>query len=123
MPAFAIAAIAIGMLVVDSVRLPSIADGSRRGPVMPAICRAVAMYAGAIVVLDPFLDVGGDNVEYVAGLVLLLPFLITIGPLARSGAWLGALGSAMFYAVSIGMLIRNASNWWGSNGFLSASVR
>jgi hypothetical protein len=56
------------------------------------------------------------------GILLLLPFLLGIGPLVRAGNWFGVAGSILFFAQSLAMLIHNGSCRMGGSGFFAAWI-
>ncbi len=83
------------------------------------LCEALLLYAawfrnGLFGILDvPTLEyVGRQGLVYT--IMLLVPFLLAIGPLVRSRAWIGVAGTVLFYAVVLAMLVGNAfAQGWG----------
>jgi hypothetical protein len=65
---------------------------------------------------EPFLWYRGDS-TFLTGILLLLPFLLGMSPLVGAGAWLGVVGSVLFFAQSLAMLTHNGSCEVGCSGF------
>lgn len=83
------------------------------------LCESLLLYAawfrnGLFGILDvPTLEYA-DRQGLVYKVVLLVPFLLAIGPLVRSRAWIGVAGTVLFYAVVLAMLVGNAfAQDWG----------
>jgi hypothetical protein len=92
-----------------------------RSPVASCVCFALASYALGLMWAEPFLWYDGD-ITFVTGILLLLPFLFGMSPLVRAGAWLGVVGSILFFAQSLAMLTHNGSCEVGGSGFFTAWV-
>ncbi len=90
-------------------------------PAAPWICLALASYAAWLMFDEAFLWYSGDR-DFIQGVVLMLPFLLAVSPLVRANAWLGVLGSALFFATSLAMLIRNGISQFGGSGFFRVWV-
>jgi hypothetical protein len=91
-------------------------------PITPYVCITLGSYAVWLMFVDPFFVWYVDDVSFAIGVVLLVPFLLMVGPLVRSGAWLGVAGSTLFVATSIAMLIRNGFSLTGGSGFFGGWV-
>jgi hypothetical protein len=90
-------------------------------PVIPWVCMTLGSYALCLMYVDAFLWYYDDS-SFVTGVMLLLPFLLAIGPLVGAGAWLAVAGSALFLATSLGMLISNGCSVTGGSGYLGGWV-
>jgi hypothetical protein len=90
-------------------------------PVVLWACITLGSYALWLMYADAFLWYHDDG-SFVTGIILLLPFLLAIGPLVRAGAWLAVTGSALFFATSVAMLIRNGFSISGGSGFVAGWV-
>jgi hypothetical protein len=90
-------------------------------PVASWVCVALACYALALMRAEPFLWYYGD-ITFVTGVLLLLPFLFGMSPLVRARAWLGVVGSILFFAQSLAMLTHNGSCRSGGSGFFTGWV-
>jgi len=75
-------------------------------PLAPWICLALGFYAGLLMVGEAFLR-SSSAYDFIRSILLMLPFLLVISPLVRSGFWLGVLGSALFFTTSLAMLTCN----------------
>ena len=94
----------------------------RRARVAAWLCFIAAFLAVELMERESFVEYD-DNLTVIIQFHLMLPFLIIIGPLMRSRAWLGALGAVLFYASSLSMIISNAdSSGSGEYGFLYEAV-
>jgi hypothetical protein len=85
------------------------------------VCLGLLLYCGFVMSADPFLNHDIDR-DFIPSMVLLMPFLLAINSLARSGAWLAIVASVIFFATSIAMLMHNAACRGGATGFFSAYV-
>jgi hypothetical protein len=90
-------------------------------PVIPLVCLALGSYAVWLMIVEAFLWYI-DDASFVTGVLLLVPFLLAMGPLIGAGAWLGASGSALYFATSLAMLTRNGFSLSGGSGFFGAWV-
>jgi hypothetical protein len=90
-------------------------------PLASWVCVALACYALGLVQAEPFLEYDGD-ITFVTGVLLLLPFLFGMSPLVHARAWLGVVGSILFYAQSLAMLTHNGSCEAGGSGFFTGRV-
>jgi hypothetical protein len=90
-----------------------------RARVAASLCFVVACFAVLLMVCEPFVGYRG-SLTVIIQFHLMLPFLVVIGPLMRSRAWLGAAGAVLFYATSLSMIIKNAISRGGEYGFLYA---
>jgi hypothetical protein len=73
-----------------------------RSKLAPWICLSLAIYAAYLLYSD--LPDAFSGEELVWWLLALLPFLMAIGHLVRSRAWLGVAGAALFYATAVALL-------------------
>jgi hypothetical protein len=90
-------------------------------PVASWVCVALASYALGLMWAEPFLWYGGD-ITFVTGILLLLPFLLGMSHLVRAGAWLGVVGSILFFAQLLAMLTHNGSCEVDGSGFFTRWV-
>jgi hypothetical protein len=114
--------LAVLMLIVESVRYFMSRQLGTVNPVTPYVCIALGSYAVWLMFVDPFFVWDVDDVIFAIDVMLLVPFLLMVGPLIRAGAWLGVAGSTLFVATSIAMLIRNGFSLKGSSGFFGGWV-
>jgi hypothetical protein len=89
--------------------------------VTACVCMALGFCAVWLMFVDAFLWYTDDG-SFVAGVLLLLTFLLAMSPLVNAGAWLGAAGSALFLATSLAMLIRNGCSLSGGSGYFGGWV-
>lgn len=116
----ALATIALLALLVEMIRFmssPRLRQAHRNTGIL---CEALLLYAawfhnGLLGIFDePSLYYGG-NQDLVFKILLLVPFLLAIGPLLRSRAWIGVAGTLIFLVVVLEMLVGNAfARGWGS---------
>lgn len=90
-------------------------------PASPWVCLALGCHAWFLMLVEAFLDYSGDA-DFIRGVLLLLPFLLAIGPLVRAGACLGVMVSALFHANSLAMLLHNGTSLGGECGFFEVWV-
>jgi hypothetical protein len=109
-------ALAVLMLGVDWLRYLASRRLRTAVPVIPWVSMTLSCYASWLIYAEAFLWYE-DDFSFVTAVMLLLPFLLAIGPLARAGAWLAVAGSALFFATSIAMLTRNGCSITGGSGF------
>ena len=87
------------------------------------LCAALLLYAGwfynGLFILDPPSLDYTDGAGFVITIHLLLPFLLAIGPLVRSKAWIGVAGVIVFFATVLSMLIFNGFCLTSGTGFFS----
>jgi hypothetical protein len=87
------------------------------------LCEALLLYAGwfysgLCVIGRPSLEYDG-SVDFIIKIHLLLPFLLAIGPLVRSAAWIGVVGVVVLFATVLSILIHNGFSPMGGIGFFS----
>lgn len=107
-----------------------VAEGIRQGVPLasgkvPAaalgICAALGAFAVSLMMGEAFLDYRGDE-SFIRGLLLILPYVVAVGPLVRGRAWLGVAGSALFFATALAMLISNGFSRLGGSGFFATWI-
>lgn len=100
-------------------RIPSIRD--MRSPVSRPgwVCLATAIYASAIMFVDPLRRQDSEGVVAAHGILLMTPLLFAIGYLERAGERQGALGAALFMAACIAMVLFNGLNRGSWHGFFN----
>jgi hypothetical protein len=95
----------------------------QRGQAARAACLCTVLLALAFTLMtkEPFVHYH-NKATFVIQVHLLLPFLLAVGPLVRSRAWLGVVGAVLFFAASLSMIIENAYLRNGAAGFLFRSL-
>ncbi len=87
------------------------------------LCEALFLYAGwfynGLFIFDPPSLDYSDGAGFVITVHLLLPFLLAIGPLVRSKAWIGVAGVIVFFATVLSMLIFNGFCLTSGTGFFT----
>ena len=115
-------AIAVLALVVEFLRQSVSPELRQTRPGCAWLCLGCVVYALALMYLDPFAEFRGNS-WYVINVCLLVPFLLAIGPLVRSGTWLGVIGVVLLYAACLAMITWNGTSWQGyASGFLHREV-
>ncbi len=96
---------------------------TRRQGVDPGLATTIAClacYAFLVILFDPFLWIE-DRIEDVLCVAVILPPLLSIKPLVRSGAWLAVCGVVVFSTAAVACLLFNGtigrrgigfSGWW-----------
>jgi hypothetical protein len=113
--------LAVLLLAVDAIRFQASPRLQTTNPIIPVVCYCLGLYAVLIMFGEPFLWYYDDS-SFIKGIVLILPFLLAVSPLARAAAWIGVAGSCLFVATSLSMLTRNAFSLYESYGFFQAWV-
>jgi hypothetical protein len=78
----------------------------------PWLCLALAIYAGSIMLSEPFIGYSGD-ISFMIGVMLIMPFMLAISVLVRQRAWIAVAGAVVFAAACLSLLIINGSDWRG----------
>jgi hypothetical protein len=79
---------------------------------------AMLVYAGLIVLLDPFAD-ATDEANCLLGVALALVPLLCLKVLVRERAWLAVWGVILSPDAAVASLYYNAANGWGGHGYFS----
>ena len=90
-------------------------------PLTPWVCMGLGSYAAWLMSTEAFMWYTGDSF-FIMGVLRLLPYLLAVSPLVRTGAWLGVTGSLWFFATSLAILIRNGFSLQGGSGFFGEWV-
>lgn len=85
-------------------------------PTTTWLCLGLLVYAASYLLGGPSLEPRDDS-DFILAFLGLLPFLLAIGPLVRSGAWWGMAGAVVFYATALAIIISNGFTRLGGMGF------
>jgi hypothetical protein len=80
-------------------------QGDRR---LAAMIGGVGFYAGFVLLIDPFLWIE-DRAEHALLAGVLIPPLLAIKPLVRSGSWLAVWGIVLFSTAGVACLLYNGT--------------
>jgi hypothetical protein len=80
----------------------------------PWVSLALAVYAGCIMLNEPFIDYSGD-ISFITGVLLITPFMLAISVLVRQRAGIGVAGAVVFFATCLSLLLVNGRNWGGAS--------
>jgi hypothetical protein len=108
-----LAVLAIGIDWLRFLRTPRLRDAD---PVPQLVLMILACYLAWLMMEEPFLYYSGDE-TFVRNVLLLTPLLLAMSPMVRWRAWLGLLGTALFFATALAMMMHNACCHNGGNGF------
>ncbi|MFO0957258.1 MAG: hypothetical protein U0800_07290 [Isosphaeraceae bacterium] len=115
---------AISLLLLGMGRIPYPLPKALKDtrPEAMALRLILASYAALLMGGEAFMycDTTG---EFLGAELLLLPFLLAIGPLVRYGEWLAAAGSALFFATCLSMALANGLMYYSSIGFFGAEIQ
>lgn len=105
-----VAAASVGCLALAAFGKDEPVQHCRVGPSAPDVCIGLALLAVFMVWCDAYRAYS----EFPFGLqyVSLLPFLTCTGLLVKRQAWLGACGSAGFFATAVAILFANRGGGW-----------
>jgi hypothetical protein len=113
----------LAVVLLGGEGLSRLASRRRRisKPLSPWVCLGLATYAAWLMSIEAFLWYIDDS-SFVRGVLLVLPFLLAMSLLVRAGAWFGVVGSALFFATALAMLVRNGCSRLGGTGFFAGWV-
>lgn len=109
------------LLMIEWRRWVLIIEQDSVRPSTSSVCLGLGLYALGLMAADPFLWCD-DGEQFVACLLCLVPFLLGTGSLARTGAWPGVAGAALFFAISVAVCIHNELARMYGCGFLGRWV-
>jgi hypothetical protein len=111
--------ISIGLLGCDGLRFFLLRHLASTSKATPCLCAALACLGVTVMLVDPLFWYDGNNTFFI-GVVLVSTFLVFIGPLVRTKAWLGVLGAALFSVTLLAILTANGftrysgTSFWGT---------
>lgn len=108
--------LAVFLLGVEGVRGFASYRLRTNKPIVPWACIGLGLYASWLMLDEAFLWYI-DNGSFIRGILLLMPFLLSINLLGRSGAWVGVVGSGLFFATALAMVAHNGCSLSGGSGF------
>jgi hypothetical protein len=107
-----LAALVLAIAVLRILASPQLRRTHRRSM---WVCLSLFCYLAWLMYTEPFL--GYRDIDFVVGVLLLTPVLLTMSPLVRYREWLGLAGAVAFFATSLAMLIHNGCPRGGQTGF------
>lgn len=111
------------LLVAEGLRFAILTRQDSRNRLIPWACGALACIAAFILFVEQFLWLGGGSEDvFFGGILPLVPFLLAVGPLIRSRAFLGLVGIILFMMASLAMIVSNGFSLYGGVGFFSSWI-
>ena len=107
---------AVLLLIVEIRRALFLTTSQHRDPDLVPLCVNLTIVAICVMCVDPLAS-DHSNITVIIGIVPMLPWLIAMSKLARSGAWFGLAGAVVFVAAMLVLLVWNCYSKGSVYGF------